>query len=312
MALRLSLPRPPAAVVTPVYDRLRGWIVTTLSPSRDFGVDYHNPLDDPGLFGPGSVTWKIHSDFPGMMSGGIAALMLQTLHPRAMAGVWDHSRFRFDPLERLRNTTMFVAATSYAATADAERIIAMVDRMHAKVAGHTPAGEPYSARDPELLTWVHCTEMAMFLQGYMRYRRAELDVAIQDRYFNETRLIAEKLGAENVPSSKAEMDAYFRQVQPQLRFDERSRETLAVLETLNLPIPVSGVSRRMFLGAGAALLPAWAQRHLRRGPRQRLLDRASAEGLNRIGPLIRAATRDGVSMAAARRCGQDRACLSFD
>lgn len=308
----MSLPTLPAALTAPVYGRLRGWILDTIATHDKFGIDYNEPVGDLGLFGPESVTWKIHADFPAMMAGGIAALMLQTLHPRALAGVWDHSRFREDPLGRLRNTTTFVAATSYAPTHHAERLIGIVDRMHQRVVGTTSEGEPYDARDPELLTWVHCTEMAMFLQGYMRYRRPNLAVSIQDRYFDETRLIAEKLGATNVPASKAEMDAYFDNIQPQLRFDARSRDTLAVLESMALPVPVAGVSRRLFLGAGAALLPVWARCDLQRSRRQRLVDRAAAEGLNRAAPLIRASMSEGVAMASARRCGADRRCLVFD
>jgi len=302
----------PAALLTPVHTRLRNWIVGVVATTEDFGIDYDAPKGDPGLFGPDSATWKIHGDFPGMMAGGIAALMLQTLHPRALAGVVDHSRFRQDPLGRLRRTTMFVAATSYAPTADAERIIAMVDRMHAKVVGTTVEGEPYSARDPELLTWVHCTEMASFLAGYKRYLKADLSIEIQDRYFDETRRIAEALGATNVPASKAEMDDYFAAIQPQLRFDHRSRDTLAVLESMDLPIPVAGVSRRMFLGAGAALLPEWARGLIHRTARQRLIDRASAESLNRIAPLIRGSMTEGVGMRSARRVGAERDCLRFD
>lgn len=308
----MSLPTLPTALTAPVYGRLRGWILDTIATHDKFGIDYHEPVGDLGLFGPESVTWKIHADFPAMMAGGIAALMLQTLHPRALAGVWDHSRFREDPLGRLRNTTTFVAATSYAPIHDAERLIGIVDRMHQRVVGTTPQGEPYDARDPELLTWVHCTEMAMFLQGYMRYCRPNLPVSVQDRYFDETRIIAEKLGATNVPASKAEMEAYFDDIQSQLRFDARSRDTLAVLEAMELPVPVAGVSRRLFLGAGAALLPVWARCHLQRSRRQRLIDRAAAEGLNRAAPLIRASMSEGVAMASARRCGADRRCLSFD
>ena len=302
----------PSQWLTPLHTRLRDWIVGVVATTEDFGIDYDAPVGDPGLFGPDSVTWKIHGDFPGMMSGGIAALMLQTLHPRALAGVVNHSRFREDPLGRLRRTTMFVAATSYAPTGDAERIIDIVDRMHARVVGTTDEGEPYSARDPELLTWVHCTEMASFLAGYMRYRRADLSVAIQDRYFDETRRVAEALGAQNVPASRAEMDEYFAAMQPQLRFDHRSRETLAVLEAMDLPIPVAGVSRRMFLGAGAALLPPWARALIHRSSAQRLIDRASAESLNRIAPLIRASMTEGVAMRSARRVGAPRDCLHFD
>lgn len=301
----------PAALLSPVHARLRDWIVGVVATTENFGIDYDAPVGDAGLFGPDSVTWKIHGDFPGMMAGGIAALMLQTLHPRALAGVWDHSSFRDDPLGRLRRTTMFVAATTYAPTADAERIIELVDRIHDRVRGTTPEGEPYSAHDPDLLTWVHCTEMASFLEGYIRYRRSDLSVAVQDRYFDETRRIAEALGATNVPASRAEMDDYFAAMQSELRFDARSQATLAVLESMDLPIPVAGVSRRMFLGAGAALLPLWARRLIRRTRAQRLIDRGAAESLNRIAPLIRAAMSEGVAVRSARRAGADRDCLHF-
>ncbi|ROO28492.1 hypothetical protein SAOR_05795 [Salinisphaera orenii MK-B5] len=310
---RLSRRLPgPDALLTPVYTRLREAIVGVVATTEDFGIDYDAPAGDPGLFGPGSVTWKIHADFPGMMAGGIAALMLQTLHPRALAGVVDHSNFRDDALGRLRRTTMFVAATTYAPTADARRIIEMVDRIHDRVRGTTDAGEPYSAHDPDLLTWVHCTEMASFLAGYRRYRRPDLRRAAQDAYFDETRRIAEALGATDVPASKAQMDEYFAAMQPALRFDHRSRETLAVLESMALPIPVAGVSRRMFLGAGAALLPPWARTLIQRTSRQRLVDRASAESLHRIGPLIRAAMSEGVAVRSARRAGAERDCLRFE
>lgn len=303
---------PRESLFSPVYTRLRNWIVGVVATAEDFGIDYDAPVGDVGLFGPDSVTWKVHADFPGMMAGGIAALMLQTLHPRALAGVWDHSSFRDDALGRLRRTTMFVAATTYAPTADAERIIRRVNRIHDRVHGTTADGQPYSAHDPDLLTWVHCTEMASFLDGYMRYRRAGLDIAIQDRYFDETRRVAEALGARNVPDSRAAMDEFFEAMQPQLRFDERSRDTLAVLDAMDLPIPVAGVSRRLFLGAGAALLPAWARQMMGRTQSAHLLDRSAAVGLDRFAPLIRNAMAEGVAVRSARRAGATRDCLHFD
>ncbi|WP_423821997.1 oxygenase MpaB family protein [Salinisphaera sp. SPP-AMP-43] len=299
-------------LLKPVHERVRGWIIDTVATRDKFGIHYDEPVGDLGLFGPDSVTWKIHADFPGMMAGGIAALMLQTLHPRALAGVWDHSRFRQDPIGRLRNTTTFVAATSYAPTADAERLIGIVDRMHQKVVGTTLEGEPYDAREPELLTWVHCTEMAMFLEGYKRYRRPDLARDVEDRYFDETRCIAERLGARDVPASRAEMDDYFAAIQPELRFDERSRATLAVLEAMDLPVPMAGLSRRTFLGAGAALLPEWARSHMQRSRRQRLIDRASATALHRVAPLIRASMSEGVALRSARRCGAGPEALVFE
>ncbi|MAA74315.1 MAG: hypothetical protein CMN28_06365 [Salinisphaeraceae bacterium] len=302
----------PLPIINPIHAALRQAIINVVATTEDFGIDYDAPIGDAGLFGPDSATWKVHADFPGMMAGGIAALMLQTLHPRALAGVWDHSRFREDPLGRLRRTTMFVAATSYAPRADAERIIDRVDRMHARVQGHTPDGEFYSARDPELLTWVHCTEMYSFLNGYLRYRRADVPRAKQDRYFDETARIAEALGARNVPRSATQMTQYFEGLQPELRFDERSRDTLAVLERMPLPVPLSAVARRMFLGSGAALLPAWARTFMHRSATQQATDRIAAGALNAIAPVIRASMREGVAFRSARRVGADEDSLVFD
>jgi len=54
--------------------------------------EFEQPLGDPGLFGPHSVVWKVHADFSAMMVGGLSSLMIQALHPRALAAVWDHSK----------------------------------------------------------------------------------------------------------------------------------------------------------------------------------------------------------------------------
>lgn len=300
-----------ARLLRPVSNGLRNRIVHVIRPSTEFGVDYGRPLGDPGLFGPDSATWKLHAEFPGMMAGGLCALMLQTLHPRALAGVWDHSSFADDALERLRRTTLFVGATSFAPRADAERLIEHVDRIHARVYGTTADGRRYSARDPELLTWVHSTQVFGFLNGYLTYRRADVPGAEQDRYLDEYRQVAEMLGARDVPASRAQLTDYFESVQGELRFDERSRATLAVLESMPLPIVAAGLSRRVFLGAGAALLPAWGQRLLQRNRRQRALDRAGAEMLYRMGPLIRNSMSKGVAWRSAQRVGASPECLTF-
>src|SRR5882724_4950591 len=113
---------------------VRAWVLRAF-PREPVGIDYEQPPGDPGLFGADSVTWQIHADFAGMLSGGLCALMLQTLHPAALAGVWDHSNFRDDLIGRLRRTTNFVAGTSYAPSAEAQRLIERVRRIHSKVRG---------------------------------------------------------------------------------------------------------------------------------------------------------------------------------
>lgn len=126
-------------------------------------IDFERPKGEPGLFGPQSAIWQVHGDFTSMLCGGISALLLQMLHPLALAGVWDHSRFREDILGRLRRTSQFISATTFATTPDAERLIAKVQGIHQRIAGVDKDGTPYQASDPALLTWVHVAECSRFM-----------------------------------------------------------------------------------------------------------------------------------------------------
>jgi len=288
-------------LASPATAPIRRWVLGAF-PRGQSGIDYDHPLGDPGWFGPDSVTWRVHAEFPGMLAGGLCALMLQTLHPQALAGVYDHSNFRDDLVGRLRRTTAFVACTSYAATGEVEQLVGKVKRIHTRVRGQTADGQTYSADDPALLTWVHVTEAYGFLQGYRRYCR-EVPEAIADRYYDEYRRVAEALGASDVPASEAAVTAYFEQQVPQLRLDARSREVLAVLSGIRLPVPMAGVSRELFLGAGAALLPDWATSMLERTALQRTQARASARLLQGLSPLFRRALQDGVAARACARTG---------
>jgi len=288
-------------LVAPAAAQLRRWVLGAF-PRGQSGIEYDLPQGDPGLFGPGSVTWRVHAEFPGMLAGGLCALMLQTLHPRALAAVYDHSRFREDLVGRLRRTTNFVAGTTYAPTLEADKLIAHVRAIHARIDGFTADGQAYRADDPALLTWVHVTEAYGFLEGCRRYGR-QVPASIADRYYDEVRRVAEALGATEVPASEAAVAAYFAQVLPQLRMDERSREVLDVLGRAQLPVPAAGMSRDVFLGAGAALLPDWACGLLGRTAWQRRRDRAAARMMRAMAPLFRAALPDGLAPRACRRVG---------
>lgn len=292
----------------PATARIRAWVLDVFPRGRS-GIDYEAPAGDPGLFGPDSVTWRIHADFPGMLSGGLCALMLQTLHPKALAGVWDHSNFREDLVGRLRRTTDFVAGSTYAGRSEAERLIARVRAIHARVQGKTEDGTPYRADDPALLTWVHVTESYGFLQGYRRYCRP-VPTPLADAYYGEVADVARALGATDVPMREADVDAYFASVRDTLRFDARSREVLAVLARMRLPVPMAGLSRDLFLGAGAALLPDWAERLLQRTAAQRLQSRMASRSLTAAAPLFRAALPDGIAPRACARVGVDPSILS--
>ncbi|MEO7325956.1 MAG: oxygenase MpaB family protein [Dokdonella sp.] len=292
----------PSPATGPFSSQIRRWVIAAF-PRPPGGIDYEHPEGDPGLFGPDSATWRVHSELPSMLSGGLCALMLQVLHPLALAGVWDHSNFRDDLVGRLRRTTTFVAATTYAATANAERLIARVARIHDQVHGFAADGRPYSANDPDLLTWVHVSEAFGFMQGYRRYSHSAMPADTADRYYAEVRRVAERLGARNVPASEAEVAAYFQSVRAELAFDARSREVLAILARIRLPVPVAGLSRDLFLGAGSALLPECAQTMLGRSRLQRAQASISARILRTLSPLFRVALPDGVAPRACQRVG---------
>lgn len=145
--------------------------------------------DDPGLFGPTSVSWRIHSD-PSMLIGGLRSLFLQTMHPLAMAGVAQHSDYKSDPWGRLNRTSRFVGSTTYGSTRSAEESIAIVRRVHERVVGTAPDGRSYSANDPHLLLWVHVAEIDSFLAAFDRYGNGKLRDADRDRYVFEMAEVA--------------------------------------------------------------------------------------------------------------------------
>lgn len=297
------MPSPIDMLTRPARETVRRWVLHAFPRSGSGSLDYDQPVGDPGLFGPDSATWRVHSDFPGMLAGGLAALTLQTLHPLALAGVWDHSNFRQDLLGRLRRTTAFVGGTTYAPQASAEALIEHVRHIHNHVVGVAEDGRPYAANDPSLLTWVHVTEAFSFLQGYRRYSHATLPAGAADHYYDEVRRIAEALGAREVPASERAVHAYFQRIQPELAFTERSRQVLELLWKVRLPVPAAGLSRDLFLHAGAALLPDWATRHLGHTPGQRIQARLAARALWSIAPVFRAALKDGIASRSCRRMG---------
>ena len=115
--------------------------------------------NDPGLYGPGSVTWRVHAD-PSMALAGLRALLLQALHPLAMAGVAQHSEFRGDPWGRLFRTAEYVGTTTFGTTVEAQRAVAKVRGIHRQLTATDPAtGQTYRIDRPDLLRWVHCVEV---------------------------------------------------------------------------------------------------------------------------------------------------------
>lgn len=216
--------------------------------------------DDPGLFGPGSAAWQVHGDV-AMFVGGLRALLLQTLHPLAMAGVAEHSDYRRDPWGRLRRTAEYVGATTYGSTDTATAAISRVRRIHEHVRGVAPDGRPYAATDPHLIAWVHVTEVDSFLRAYQRYGSGRLEPGDADRYVAEMATVAELLGSEPVPTTVSEMRTWIRDVRPELSAGRQAHDAVRFLLVPPVPLVARG-PYGVVAAAAVGLLPAWARRQL--------------------------------------------------
>ncbi|MGH3437178.1 MAG: oxygenase MpaB family protein [Sciscionella sp.] len=219
---------------------------------------------DTGLVGPDSVTWQLHCD-PSMWIGGIRSLYLQALHPRAVAGVVQNSDFQRDPLGRLFRTGHYVALTTYGTTHDAHRAAARVRGVHRRLrATDRETGETFRIDDPDLLLWVHCAEVASFLD-VARLAGFALTNAQADRYFDEQRAVAALMGldAAEVPGSVSQMASYFADMRPRLRMSEDAELVYRFLHrpplnnALRLGIPAY---ERLMGHLAYSLLPRWGLR----------------------------------------------------
>ena len=212
-----------------------------------------------GLFGPGSVAWRVHGDVACMMVGGVAGLLLQMLHPAVLAGVWDHSKFRSDMRGRLRRTARFIALTTYGGLPEAESAIARVRGIHERVRGTLPDGTPYAANDPALLAWVHVTETSSFLDAWIRYGEPDMAAADEDRYFAEMGRVALALGADPVPRSRTEARDLIQAMRPRMCCDGRTRTVSRLVLTQPAPNRLAEPLQALAMQASVDLLPAWAR-----------------------------------------------------
>jgi len=217
---------------------------------------HHAP--GPRWFLPGSAIRRVH-DNHSMYPGGIRALLLQSLHPLAMAAVAQHSGYRSDVWGRLARTSTFLATTTFGTAEDAQLAVDVVRAVHARISGTAPDGRPYRADDPHLLTWIHVAEVDSFLTAHTVYGRDRLTPAQKDAYVAQAATIARKLGAHGVPTTTAELAASIEAFRPELA---ATPEALDVARFLLKEPPVPRIARPMYalLAAGAVdLLPPWAR-----------------------------------------------------
>lgn len=216
----------------------------------------------PRWFGPDRPIHIVHTD-ASMFIGGMRALLLQSLHPLAMAGVAQHSDYKADPWGRLQRTADFLATTSFGPADVAEQTIARIRKVHSYVHGTASDGRPYSASDPHLLRWVHVAEVDSFIAAHRAYGSEKLSEATYDGYVEDMAVIARKLGVTAPPTSVQGLRDQLFMFRGELHATPESRDVARYL-LLTPPLPLATrIPYSLISAAAIAILPAWARADLR-------------------------------------------------
>lgn len=269
-------------------------------------------LPDPGLFGPESVTWRVHAD-PLVAVAGVRALFLQALHPVAMAGIASHSAFRDDPWGRLTRTADYVGTVSFGSTDEALRATAAVRGVHRRVRGTDPhTGRVYRASDPDLLLWVHVVLVESILSVTTR-GGLQLPPAEADTYVAEQALLAELVGVPHgdAPEDVAALRGQLEGMRPALVATEAAREAarFVLLPPMPVPVQVATPARPAWTTLAAlafAAQPAWARRLYRlpsTGPTDLATDLGTTTALRALRTAllaVPASLREGPHLRGAR------------
>lgn len=215
----------------------------------------------PRWFQRGEPIWRVHLD-ASMFVGGLTALLLQSLHPQAMAGVAGHSGYKSDPWGRLQRTSHYIAMTTYGTIPDAEAAIAAVRAVHERVRGRDDRGVPYRASDPHLLKWVHLAETDSFLRAHQEFGAARLSEAEADTYVAQTAIPATLLGVVDPPLTVAGLATQLAAYRDELRASPAALEAARFM-LYEPPLPLLARPGYGTLAAGAvSLLPQWAREEL--------------------------------------------------
>ncbi len=250
------------SAVGQVRDRLGEVIFQRVAGPQ--GQERSRRINSPGerWFGGDRPVRQVHGD-ASMFIGGITALLLQSLHPLAMAAVAGHSGYRGDPWGRLQRTSYFLAVTTFGRVSDAREAVGRVRAIHQQITGTAPDGRPYAAADPHLLTWVHIAEADSFLRAHTRFGSQPLDQAGRDGYVADMARIGTELGVLDPPRTEAELIARIGDYRPELAGTTQARDAARFL-LLTPPLPaVARPPYTVLAAAAVSLLPGWARRPLR-------------------------------------------------
>jgi uncharacterized protein (DUF2236 family) len=216
--------------------------------------------EDDGFYGPASVTWRLAADLSAPIAG-LRSILMQALHPLAMAGVDQHSDWRRDPVGRLAATSSYTATVTYGDRASASRVAQRVRAIHDHVRGtDTVTGRPYAAGDPALLLWVHAAMVDSVLAASRLFGTAPQD-ADADRFVSEMTIAAELVGVprQMIPASVSVLQDYIAGVRPELRC------TPAAAQSMGFMLDPAGMGEEIaelwqdIRDAAVTALPDWAR-----------------------------------------------------
>ena len=235
---------------------LNGAVDALLSGASGSRSDFARPAREQALLPADSLSWRVLKNPIALFVGGTAAVILELAEPAVRAGVWEHSSFRQDPLNRLKRTGLAAMISVYGARSVAEPMIARVVRMHESVQGTTAAGIRYSANDPRLLTWVHATAAFGFAEAYSQYVRPLSTQSLND-FYREGAPVSRLYGAVDTPCSVADMQALFDATRPRLAPSPIIFEFLRIMrDTAAFPRPLRWLQPKL-LRAAVELVPGW-------------------------------------------------------
>src|ERR1700676_5555039 len=227
-----------------------------LNSQKGRSIDFTRPPGEAAFFPADSLSWRIFKNPVALLIGGIAAVILELAEPAVRTGVWEHSSFRKDPMGRLQRTGLAAMVTVYGARSVAEPMIARIVRMHAKIAGRTPAGVPYSAGDAQLLAWVQATASFGFAEAYSRYVHPLSELEF-DALYREGAPVSQLYGALDAPQSEAQRRALFDSMRGRLEPSPVIFQFLEIMrETPAFPGPLLWM-QRMLVRAAVEIIPDW-------------------------------------------------------
>lgn len=271
------------------------------SPMLHF--DFSKPSGAPSLLAPDSVQWRVFRNPIALGVGGVAAVLLEFADARIRSGVWDHSIYKVDPIGRSQRTGQAAMMGVYGPASAARAVIGGVSRMHSRVKGTTPDGQPYHAMDPVLLNWVHATAAYGFLTAYCRFVRP-LPEEDRNRFYAEGEPVAELYGVTHPVRSEAAFMAMMEELLPGFEPHPINLEFLEIIQSGRAAPAVPRFLHRALARGAVSILPPVVRQRLQLGPEWNLTRRdalaLSVTGRlsdlhrNRTAPAWQSAVRQGL------------------